>query len=59
MSPVLLVKILRGFRVALAARAHTARVCGRPCCALTLWGVRDDVTGFLEYLTKHKEPPGE
>lgn len=59
MSRVLLVRILRGFREALAARAHTATKCDRPCCALTLWGVRADVGAFLEYLTKHKEPPGE
>lgn len=55
MSRALLVRILRGFRAALSAQAHTARECDRPCCALTLWAVRQDVTSFLEYLTNHKD----
>ena len=52
MSLPLLVRVLRGYRVALAARAADAR----PCCAATLRGVRADVAAFLEYLTRRKEP---
>lgn len=51
-----LVAVLRLYRLALAERAVAADRCDRPCCALTLWAVRKDINGFLEYLTNHKEP---
>ena len=52
MSLRLLVGVLRGYRVALQARAADVP----PCCAASLRVVRDDVGAFLEYLTKRKEP---
>lgn len=51
-----LVGVLRGYRVALRARAADAVADGRHDYALACWHVLQDVAAFLEYLTKRKEP---
>lgn len=53
-----LVGVLRGYRVALRARAAYAVADGRHDYALACWHVLQDVAAFLEYLTRkeRREP---
>lgn len=50
------VTVLRAYRLALLERAVVADRCGRRCCALTLAGVRQDVTAAIDALQKSNKP---
>jgi hypothetical protein len=54
------VAVLRLYRLTLRQRAAEADADGRPCCALTLWHVGQDVNAaakFLTHRTDRKETP--
>ena len=52
MIPVrLIVGILRLARLTLSERARAADAAGRPCCALALAMVRNDLSALIKYLT--------
>ena len=50
-----LVALLRLYRLTLTHRAATAHDEGRPCCALSLWHVRQDLSAFEQRLREEPE----
>lgn len=51
-----LVAVLRLARASWQQRAAEANADGRPCCALTLWHVGQDVAAFEQRLREEPNP---